>query len=296
MEILSYEPSLLAEVTAAYNREIAGLPYCYPVPPEVFEAVMPGGWSYMPMAEAEQVLVAREDGEVTGFVHCAKAKPDWEDGNGIIRFLCHRPGHRRAGSALVDAAEVWLRERGAPLVRAFHQDCNYYFYHLAYAYASDRRGHLFALMGARGYERWSGEVYLEWDNYLAVDPGPPPIDVELDFHWRCEEIDAGRPSLILGAAQGEHHATCRNCACVRPGRPPEAAAWFMTNQLWVDAPLRGRGLAKWLLARTRFEMHGKDYRRAIISTNWQNHDALWLYSNHGYRVADWTYGFTKNLT
>ena len=42
-------------------------------------------------------------------------------------------------------------------------------------------------------------------------------------------------------------------------------------------------------------MHGKGFRRAIISTNWRNWRAMLLYSNYGYRVADWTYGFTKTL-
>jgi len=299
MEILPYEPSFLEGVTAVYNETSTGTPYCYPVTPDYFRDLVPAEGSPLPALRSEHMLVARDGGEVVGFAHCGMASPGWNDGEGpptgFIRFLCQRPGHRPAGMALMEAAEAWLREPGASAVLAFHQDPNYHFYHLAHAYLSDRLGHILALLGANGYERSHGEVYLDWKDYPSVDPGAPPVEVELKFEWR--EKEGWNRILILRAMKGDKEVgSCYSNACGAPFRPPEAANWFMTNWLGVEDPFRQQGLATYLLARARFEMHAKGYRRAIISTNWQNWRPMLLYSNYGYRVADWTYGFTKELT
>ena len=298
MEILAYEPSLLDEIAAVYNESSTGTPYCYPVTPTYFESLVPTEGSPLPELQSEHMFVARDRGEAVGFVHCGAASPDWQKDRelrpGAIRFLCQRPGDRPAGTALVEAAEAWLRDQGADIVLAFHQDPKYPFYHLAHSYLSDRLAHVFALLGANGYSRSHGEVYLDWDSYPSVDPGPPPVEVELKFEWR--ERGEANPGLTLVAMKGNQPVgVCHNNGEGAPFRPPEAANWFMTHWLGVDEPFRQQGLAQYLLSRTRFEMHARGYRRAVISTNWQNYRAMLLYSNYGYRVADWTYGFTKTL-
>lgn len=299
MEILAYEPSFLGEIAVVYNETSTGTPYCYSVAPALFEGLVPAEGSPLPELQSEHMLIARDGGEVLGFVHCGMASPGWredcESAPGVIRFLCQRPGQRPAGVALLEAAEGWLRERGAGVVLAFHQDPKYPFYHLAHAYLSDRLGHILALLGASGYQRSDGEVYLDWDNYPPVDPGPPPVEVELEFEWR--ERGDPNPGLTLRAMDGGREVgVCHNNGKGTPFRPPEAADWFMTHWLGVEDPFRRQGLATYLLARVRFEMHARGYRRAIISTSWTNYRAMLFYSNYGYRVVDWTYGFTKELT
>lgn len=300
MEVVSYDPLLLGEVTAAYNELVIGTPYCYAVTPELFGRLVPAAeGSPLPELQSEHMLVAREGGEVLGFIHCGTASELWQRDSearpGAIRFLCQRPGHRLAGMALLRAGEDWLRERGAGMILAFHQDCNYPFYHLVHAYASDRLGHIIAVLGANGYHRSHGEVYLQWSDFPRVDPGPPPDGLDLDLAWG--DAAGSSPVLVVDVRKGgEQVAQCRNCTCGAEFRPPEAGRWFITNWLGVDESLRGRGLGKYLLARARFEMHARGYRSAIISTSSHNYRALLFYSNEGYRVTDWTYGFTKKLT
>ena len=99
---------------------------------------------------------------------------------------------------------------------------------------------------------------------------------------------------LLLSKDGENAGICNVVTCGRPWQPPEAKQWSMVRWMAVDeGPQRQGGWAKYLLARARYEMHSKGMRRAIISTNWKNWPAMSLYSNYGYRVTDWTYGFTK---
>ena len=299
MEILSYEPSLLDDVTAVYNEMVTGTPYCYPVTPEQFATVVPtDGNPVHGQFRSEHLLVARDGSDVLGFIQYGIWQAEWvEEGDpplGAIRFLCQRPGHRPAGQALHDAAENWLREQGAATVKTFHQDTRFPFQHLSCSYLSDRLGHIIALLGANGHERSNGEVYLEWDNFPAIDPGPPPPGLDFEVEWGSKE-DA-RPELtLLLSKDGQNAGVCNVVTCGDPWQPPEAATWSMTRWLGVDEPFQKQGWARYLLARARFEIHGKGCRRAIISTNWQNWRAMQFYSNYGYRVTDWTYGFTKEL-
>ena len=63
----------------------------------------------------------------------------------------------------------------------------------------------------------------------------------------------------------------------------------------MDEPLQGRGLGRYLLQRAMKEMHAKGYRHAAISTWWRNYRAFLFYSNYGFRAADWTYAFRREL-
>jgi GNAT superfamily N-acetyltransferase len=297
MRVAPYDPQMLGDVAAVYNEAATGTPYCYPVTAEVFAGIVPTA-AKEPHAglQSEEMLVARIGAETAGFVHLGMQAPK-QDGQpplGVVCFLCHRRGRRTAGQALLETGEQRLRERGATEVVAFHQHHRYPFYHLAHAYLSDRLAHVFALLGANSYERSHGEVYLDWMDYPTVDPGPPPSGLELDYEW--QEYEDRRPSLTLRAMKSEEEiGICENHACGQASSPPAVRDAFLTHWLGVEEASGRRGLAKYLLARVRLELRREGYRRAIISTHWRNYPAMLLYANYGYRVADWTYGFTKTL-
>jgi ribosomal protein S18 acetylase RimI-like enzyme len=67
------------------------------------------------------VFVAEREGEVVGYVYAGLEPASWKelrDAAGFIHDVAVDPGGRRegVGTALVEAAIGWLRERGAPRV------------------------------------------------------------------------------------------------------------------------------------------------------------------------------------
>ncbi|UCC67907.1 MAG: GNAT family N-acetyltransferase, partial [Armatimonadota bacterium] len=75
----------------------------------------------------------------------------------------------------------------------------------------------------------------------------------------------------------------------------EAHDWIFTDWLGVEEEMQGKGLGRHLLQRALQEARRLGYRHASISTSWDNHRAFLFYSNYGYRVADWTYEFARDL-
>ena len=63
----------------------------------------------------------------------------------------------------------------------------------------------------------------------------------------------------------------------------------------MEQPYRHRGLGKPLLFRGRNEILSAGYRHTAISTALHNNRAFLFYSNHGYRLVDWTYQLSKTL-
>ena len=65
--------------------------------------------------------------------------------------------------------------------------------------------------------------------------------------------------------------------------------------LGVDRHYQRRGLGRYLLLRALHELGRKGYRHATISTAADNYRALLFYSNVGFHMADWTYGWRRRL-
>jgi hypothetical protein len=70
-----------------------------------------------------------------------------------------------------------------------------------------------ALLGANGYQRTAGEVYLDWRDLPLLNPAPAPIEAEITLEW---VPGAGRlPGLTVRAHQGEREigvCMCVSCA------------------------------------------------------------------------------------
>jgi GNAT superfamily N-acetyltransferase len=304
MDIVEFEPVMAADVARCYNELIEGLPYCCPVLPARF---LDARHLACPLCREESLLVARvAGGDVAGFVHTgiAAAPGDEErcdqDEPGIIRFLSYRPGQRRVGEALLEAAENWVRERRRPRVMAWSNDYLYPFYHSPFAHMSDRLGHLHPLFYLAGYRMLFSELIFEWPDF---DP-PRTTRPELVFDQRSERRDdvtmGGRtlkPVLKLRALQDSVELGSCEMTGWREGYAwREAADWCFCASLMVKDEVRGRGLGKFLLATGLAEMRKAGFRHAGVSTDWDNYRAQLFYTNLGYRLRDRTFAFEKDLS
>ena len=190
----------------------------------------------------KQLLLAVEDGEVTGYVDLL-TPDDGSPTTGHIRYLWYDPGHRKAGEALLDAAEQALAEAGAERVQAFGPGIMPFHKNL-----SDRCVHIRALFTIRGYELTGGELYINWDNFaeslerLKADAEMPAgitVTVE-EYYWDEERKRGGRktprPSLRLFAldADGEKLGICEHIAA---NEYDDAAALADTGFVsWLGVP------------------------------------------------------------
>ena len=74
--------------------------------------------------------------------------------------------------------------------------------------------------------------------------------------------------------------------------------WFdmaFCDLLDVTVDFQGKSLGLHLLLRGLLEARDRGCQHSAISTAYDNDRAFLFYSNHGYRVVDWTYEFTKTL-
>ncbi len=221
---------------------------------------------------------------------------------GFIRFLAYDRGRRDAGQALLSAAEERLSEWGAGEIIAFNWN-GYPFYHQHGACLSEHMGHVDALLRANGYRMALGEVFLDWPDFVPLTPVPMPtgLDVELELEWKRGRTL--RPGLVVKVLRGGKEVGA--CVCVSSAewsRAPRAEDTLFVLVMYLEEELQGRRLGLHLLQRSLQELHAVGYREAIISTGLLESGAMdsprgyLFYTNHGFRVYDWTYGFKKDIT
>ena len=298
MEIFQYTPSMQALGTQFYNRLIADVPHCYPIGVEEFRVAVSG----IPTGKAdkneggldsETAFVAITVGEVQAFIHVGIGQVRNED-VGIIRFLNYERGARHAGQVVLEKAEAHLKAFGIIRIFAFRSNHRYRFYHFEYAQLSDALDQVHALLGFNGYHRCSGWVFLDWENY-AVTPISAPIPVTLSVDW-IQGRGQHPNSIIKAYRDGEEIGLCESVSVGEYSSHPEAQDWFHTVYLEIEGEFQGQGLGKFLLQYALQEMKKIGYQHAVISTGWADYRALLFYSNCGYRVVDWTYGYDKVLS
>ena len=298
MEIIPYDPALAPALARNFNDLTAAVPHCYGVEPETFAQALAGaanGAGHKSL-RAEQVLVARALGTVLGFVHLGIEKPedDEEDETGIIRFLSYPSGRRAVGQALLERAEGHLRDQEIARIEASRSSYRYPFYHFPNAYLSDHLGHIQALYQFNSYDRTGGEIFFDWEDYPLIVPEPHELAGDILLEW--QEGQGSRPGLEVQAHHdGQHIGTCGSVSGGNSSTHPRAQDWHFTTWLGVNEPYQGKRLGFYLLQRCLAELRGIGYRHASISTSWTNHRAFLFYSNFGYRVADRTYGFGRDL-
>ncbi len=298
MEIIPYDPDLAPALARNFNDLTAAVPHCYGTDAETFAQALAGavGGTGHKRLRDESVLVARDQGTVLGFVHLGIETAEKEDSVeiGIIRTLSFSHGSRAVGQALLERAEAHLREHDMARVEASTSSYRYPFYHFPNAYLSDHLGHIQALYQFNGYQRISGEVFFDWDDYPLIIPAANELAGDIRLVW--EEGLGSRPGLQVQAhIDGEHIGTCESVSGGKYYPDAEAQDWHFTTWLGVNESFQGRRLGFYLLQRCLAELRAIGYRHASISTSWQNHRAFLFYSNFGYRMGDWTYGFGRDL-
>ena len=299
MRIDLFDPTESGSLAAFYNRQMAEVPFCFPVS----EGEFTDGLSFREADRLrdEAILVASEGGRTRGFLHLAREPKEGADADdrGILRFFAYEPGNRRIGEALLDEAERRFREMGIARIGAFEHAYAYRFHHLGFGLLTDRMAHVFALLQIHGYETradWSydEEVFLEWRAYAIEEPALPDEAVVIEVSW--EPGRGRRPNLGLRAIRdGEPFGECECLSVGEFSNDERAQDAFFTEWLGVRDANQGRGWGRYLLRRALWELHGAGYRDALISANRKNYRALLFYANEGYRVVDSAYALRKTL-
>ena len=296
MEILEYTPEMQRHTTQFYNNLTANVPHCYPVREDDLGTVLlcpTYETEYKKVLQSQTTFVARKQDTILGFIQVGIA-PDEElnkNNIGIIQFFGYQPGERRAGQALLEKAETYLSTYNPGQIVAFPQDYRYRFYHFGHAYLSDGLGQVQGLLGYNGYQRRFGEVFLAWENY-TVTPTQLTTPIELSVDW--EPGRGERPNCTALAFQdGTEVGVCHSVSGGEFSDDAKAQDWFHTMWLGIKDEFQGQGLGRYLLQYILHEMRNIGYRHALISTSWDNYRAFLFYSNFGYRVTDWTYGYLK---
>lgn len=299
IEIREFERDMAAGVARCYSEVVAPAPHCEPVTEDWFS--QPERLAQGPLREESLLVALADDGEVAGFVHVGVAPPpkdEWQlkGEPGVIRFLAYRSGERPVGSALLEAAEAWARERGRKEIVAGHCNHTYPFYHLPFSHISERISHLPPLFGMAGYAVCESEVFFSWENFEPPDVPAPGLGVELVPEWRDQVDTFGEGLIVYPRRGGKNLGECKIVLLGSDRRRPELKGWCFCIHLYLDEPLQGKGLGKHLLARGLVEMHARGLRHAMISTDWNNHRAYLFYTNFGFGFVDRTFAFRKELT
>jgi GNAT superfamily N-acetyltransferase len=207
-------------------------------------------------------------------------------------MLWYKRGERQTGVALLSHAEERLRALGSEQIVAFDSSFRFPGYCLAHAHLTDRWDHVHGLLGANGYARHEGEVFLDWTDYASPDPGRCPVEADIRVERRLE--GGARPDVdVVAYREGERIGVCYNRCAGQYAEDDRAQDWTFTTWIWVEDSLRRRGLGRYLLLRALAEARSDGYRHAAISTEWHNHFAILFYSNIGYRAVDWTSMYIK---
>ncbi len=299
MEIFEYTPDLLTSLTEFYNRLVADVPHCYPVEDEEFANAMLGVIDETDdiddALDYETVFIAMQNGKVRAFVHlgCHPKEDDNQENVGNIRFLGYERGERHVGQKLLEKAEEYLNTFNVTRITVF-SSYRYRFYLLEYARLSNTLDQVQALLGFNGYHRHNGWVFLDWENY-DVTPISSPLPVTISVDWK--EGRGKLPNCDVTVHQdGEKVGECESVSGGEYSSHADAQNWVCTEWLGIEDDFQGKGLGKYLLFYSLHEMQKVGYRHASISTSLDNHRALLLYSNCGYKVVDWTYDYEKVLS
>ncbi len=299
MEMLDYKAEMLGDVAGLFTRGVANVPNCWPVDDADFAggiaAVSGGECDGGPPVEDQALSVATVRGEVVGFAHFGidRRDPD-EPPRGAICFLYYERGCRSAGQGLLAATESTFAARSLTEVCAFDSSYRYRFYCFPHAYLSDHLDHVSALLQFNGYRLTGGEVFLNGLDYETAELPHADLDFDLAVTWPRER--GRRPGChVLAHRDGETIGECKITCGGDYSRHPDAQDFGFVDWLGVEKPYQHRGLGKLLLFHARNEMLAVGYRHTAISTARHNNRAFLFYSNHGYRVVDWTYQLSKSL-
>jgi len=293
LSIVNWDAQYAVSATAFWNRLVHGVPHCYEVTGEELAraaAGEEGAGAPLQALRDSAVLLAVRAGEVRGYAHfAAERSEDFYAGAGVIRFFGYERGDRTAGKALLNAVLSELRKRTPERITAFPSKYRYPCYHFLNAKLSNRLDHVEALLGVSGIRRTgAAEIFLDRLDLEDVHNPKPPIPCEVVV----ENVPGRgqRPGFAVRAFRGEDLiGECVHNSGQEYSPRKDAGEWAFCSWLGVKTPWQGNGLGEYLLTRALAEAKELGYQHAGISTGGNNYRAFTFYSNHGYRVVDWTY-------
>ena len=285
--VTEWHPSECQQLVEVYNAQAAEIPYEYPVDPETFvEAYSRPD----PNFADGRLFACQEHGTPLGLVHVGTIPR--EDGRdertGLIRHLCFPRNRRDVGGKLLECAHEYLRPL-ASTGQAFNYGYGYactWYNHLKSPWE-----HIYALLGTSGYVVDGGwALIMVLRDYEMSEPALPDtsIDVEVSedpiFPGLTTHGDIPTVAVRLfrsGERIGGNEA-----------RPYYLPHWDRALQdtcctmgMGVNEAERGRGLGRYLMERTLYEMQGHGCRHALLDVDSQNYRALTLYASMGYRTC-----------
>ena len=296
MEISLWHINDIAQLAESYNQQVASIPFCYPVTGEELRRDV---WSWEKEASgydlySEKLIVGLRDSRIVGFAHLAGLEEKRKDSPdaGLIRFLSYKPGHRKLGQRILEAAENYFEELGLDRIQAFFPKI-YSFYRFDVPSLSDRMAHIHGLFGANGYKKYSGWYFMnrsliETDSVLKV----PRIASGLEELVRTSNGESNLPSLNIKLCRDRR--TVAEIQCFSAGmqiHAPAAQECAYIAGLNVSKADQSKGLGAFLLRRSLHELHKCGYENAILNTRFDNYRAQLLYSNTGFQVVDLTYSY-----
>lgn len=300
MKIYHKEVADSKDLVHVFNGQLKYVPYFYPVSTEEFEeGIQKRNNNSNSYAELgfEKIIIGEQNGKICGFAHVSVGElrnfSDLKQG-GFIHFMTYQPGYRPIGQAILAECERYLQKLGIKQIWAFMNACNYCFYHLGFGYLSDKMAHVYGLFRMNGYEIDIGEFFMSYPEYEI--PEPILLDDEIGIKVEKKDGNGALPNLHVKAfLNDEEIGECHTVSLGEFYRAKEAQNSFFTKWLGVDEKAQGRGLGKYLLQRTFWEMQKIGYKNAIISTNIKNYRAQLFYTNFGYKVTDTSYGLVKKF-
>lgn len=287
MIIEQWNSSDSAPLAEVYNLHAAEIPYEYQASQDNFVTSITRPTKNL---VDEILLVAVDAGQPKGYVHVGMVVDgDSPDKKGLIRFFAFPRNNRGVGQALVDHAHVYLRDLGASTCRAFDYGFGYpctWFGHLKSPWE-----HIYALLGSNGYS-----VEGEWGR-VAVWPDyevPEPVLSDKELEVRVDDTPifphltsyGDLPTVIVRVFRNnELVGGCETRPYYLPhwGQVPQNMCY--TTGMGVNKAEQGRGIGRYLMERSLFEMHRFGCRHAILDVDPSNFPALMLYASMGYRTV-----------
>jgi GNAT superfamily N-acetyltransferase len=305
VKIMFWDMEEAGDLAPIYNEQMAQVPHCYPVSPEEFgSGVRHRKDANVPYENlhSQGIIIGEYGGKIVGFADVAIISDIHEEGQkeqqGLIRLLTYHRGYRSVGQALLEESERYLASLGADQIKAFRvsykNDYCYRFYHLGFGLVSDRASHICALLRMNGYEMCGGEIFMEQQDYDVDKPVIPDKKVEIVVKKNPGRGDL--PGLAVYALRdGSEIGVCESISVGNYCQFSEAQDRVFIKWLGVEEGEQARGWGRYLLKSNLWEAQKMGYKNTAISCNIRNHRALLFYTNYGYRVADTTYGFVKDL-
>jgi GNAT superfamily N-acetyltransferase len=190
----TYQPNYLEGMVQVYNTQTASEPHIASLTPDRFVELV----VHKSYFDPDGLIVARQDGEVTGWIHACQApgtEPWSPDGiASSIRMVFYPPGELPVGQMLLAEASAWLKSKGGARLNAFSPTHGYPFYRGLWAGSEPMLpfsfSHLHMLLDGAGFHLAQEEVLMtcRLDDPPGLPAAPGLELTEQPTRWYTETM------------------------------------------------------------------------------------------------------------